>query len=75
MYEEPQDDFYALLGSPLGVQMLRLLLDHKGEIGFRYVEKVVVFAMTKEAETLVWGRAQSIMIVLSYPCTDRAFKN
>lgn len=74
VYEEPQDGFYALLGSPLGVQMLHLLLDHKSEVGFRYVKEVVLFAMEKEAATLDWERARTMMIVLSHPYANRSCK-
>ena len=74
VYEEPQRGFYALLGSTLGAQMLRMLIDHKGEIGFRFVEKVVVFATGKEIHTTQWENARSFMIVLSFPYAARVSK-
>lgn len=35
--------FYAILGSVNGANCLRLLRDHKADIGYRTVERVVVF--------------------------------
>ena len=51
MNGEPQKGSYALLGSTLGAQMLRMLIDHKGEISFRSVEKVEAWeTSTKRSE-------------------------
>ena len=75
MFEEPHNCSYALSGSELGVQMLHLLLDHRGEVGFRDAEKVIVFVMKKEAETLDWKRPRTFMIMLSYSYADRSSNN
>ena len=56
-----------MLGSILGAQMLRILLDHKAAIGYRVVEQVVVLAAREEADTEEFGKQRSFLIVLSDP--------
>ena len=47
----PQDQgFYALLGSVNGKSSMRMLLDHKGHIGYRTVEKVILVGDSDDKE-------------------------
>lgn len=62
-YTESDNGFFAFLGSVLGSSTMRLLLDHKADIGYRTVERVVVFAEDSEEDE--YDQARSIMIMLS----------
>lgn len=42
-FTDIDDGFYALLGSVLGNSSMHMLLDHKAEIGYRSVDRVVLF--------------------------------
>ena len=42
-YTDLDDRFYALLGSVVGKFMKHMLLDHKAEIEYRSVDRVVLF--------------------------------
>ena len=55
--------FHALLGSILGKSVLHMLLDHKAEIGYRCVDRVVLVGK----KDLQPGQARSFIIVLSEP--------
>ena len=43
VYTELDDRYYAILGSQNGASTMRILLDHKAQIGFRTVEKIILF--------------------------------
>ncbi len=45
IYTNVDDGYHALLGSPNGASTMRMLIDHRGEIGFRVVERVVVLPL------------------------------
>ncbi len=49
-YTELDNGFFALLGSVLGSSTMRMLLDHNTDIGYRTVERVVVFAKNNTEE-------------------------
>ena len=65
----PQDQsFYALLGSVNGKSSMRMLLDHKGHIGYRTVEKVIVVSDSDDKQQklkLDGPEARSFIILLS----------
>jgi hypothetical protein len=42
VYTKEDDGFYAILGSTNGASSMRLLIDHKAELGNRTVERIVV---------------------------------
>ena len=42
VYTELDDRYYAILGSQNGASTMRILLDHKAQIGFRTVEKIIL---------------------------------
>ena len=42
VYNKEDEGFYAILGSDNGASSMRLLIDHKAELGNRTVEKIVV---------------------------------
>lgn len=42
-FTDTDDGFYALLGSVLGKLAMHMLLDHKAEIDYRSVDRVVLF--------------------------------
>ena len=64
-----------LLGSINGASTMTILLDHKAEIGFRTVEKVVVFAENKTEHVERFGKLRSFMIVLSDRRTYQSVSN
>ena len=41
-YTDVDDGFYALLGSVLGKSTMHMLLDHKSEIGYGLVDRVIL---------------------------------
>ena len=41
-YSPLDNGFYALLGSPNGKTIMRMLLDHKSHIGYKTVERIVL---------------------------------
>lgn len=61
--------FFAILGSVLGRSAGNILLDHKEDIGYRIVERVIVFGKKGEGE-YEYEQAKSFMILLS-PCRQR----
>ena len=42
IYTKEDDGFYAILGSTNGASSMRLLIDHKAELGDRTVERIIV---------------------------------
>lgn len=66
-YTKYHSGFFALLGSVNGASTMRMLLDHEEEIGFRIVDKVVVFAENEVEQIEEFGKLRSFMIVLSDP--------
>ena len=66
-YTELDNGFFAILGSVLGTSTMHMLIDHKSQIGYRTVEKVVVFGYRKSGATLEHEKARTVMIVLSDP--------
>ena len=65
VYTKYHSGFFALLGSINGASTMRMLLDHKSQIGFRTVEKVVVFADDELEDPGNFWKLRSFMIVLS----------
>ena len=57
-FTEVDDGFYALLGSVLGKSAMHMLLDHKAEIGYRSVDRVILVGQGN-------GKARSFLILLS----------
>ncbi|OWY41765.1 hypothetical protein AA0118_g3464 [Alternaria tenuissima] len=55
--------FYAILGTPNGASTMRMLRDHKKELGHRIVEKIVVFG--KENLKMETPETRSVAIILS----------
>ena len=49
-YTNIVDGFFAILDSPNGASTLRMLMDQKEHIGYRTVERIVVFGYTKPKE-------------------------
>lgn len=66
-YTDLDDGFYALLGSALGKMMVNMLLDHKAEIGYRSVDRVVLLSKEGLVSDNQWGPTRSFLIVLSEP--------
>ena len=66
-YTETDDGFYALLGSILGNYVVNMLLDHKAEIEYKYVDRIVLFGKKNMAVGREWESARSVMILLSEP--------
>lgn len=62
-YIEVDDGFYALLGSVLGKLAMHMLLDHKAEVGYRLVDRVILVGQ-KHPDP---GKARSFLIQLSEP--------
>ncbi|TAQ86128.1 hypothetical protein B7494_g5549 [Chlorociboria aeruginascens] len=62
-YTNWDQGYHAILGSPNGGSTMRMLLDHKREIGYRTVERVVVLEEDKLA--LDKPQARSFLILLS----------
>lgn len=60
-YTNRDSGFFAIMGSVLGSSSMRVFIDHKSQIGYRTVEKVIVFGL----ENAVYENARNIMIVLS----------
>lgn len=65
VYTERDKGFYVLLGSVLGAQMMRILLDHRSDLGHRIVEHIVILPIEKDQEKSTATR--SLMFVLSEP--------
>jgi hypothetical protein len=55
--------FYAILGTPNGASTMRMLHDHRTELGHRIVEKIVVFG--KDGLTMKMAETRSMAILLS----------
>ena len=69
-YKESTDldeGFYALLGSVLGKSMMHMLLDHKAEMGYRCVDRVVLLGKQGLDPAEPWQLSRSLVIVLSEP--------
>ncbi|KAK2798739.1 hypothetical protein FQN50_008720 [Emmonsiellopsis sp. PD_5] len=64
-YTEFDEGYYAILGSTNGASTMRMLIDHKRDIGYRTVDKVIV--LPDAAFTSEEPKSQSFMIVLSGP--------
>jgi hypothetical protein len=62
-YIAGDDGYYGILGSVNGASSMRMLLDHKEEIGFRTVERVVVLG--RRFLTLNEPAARSFILLLS----------
>ena len=62
-FTQVDDGFHALLGSILGKSVLHMLLDHKAEIGYRCVDRIILVGK----KDLQPGQARSFIIVLSEP--------
>ena len=66
-FTETDDGFYALLGSVLRKYAMNLLLDHQADIGYRCVDRIVLFGRPQLVTGREWGYARSFMILLSEP--------
>ena len=62
-YSPLDNGFYALLGSPNGKTMMRMLLDHKSHIGYKTVERIVLVGDDKL--DLSEPEARTFLVVLS----------
>lgn len=51
-YTEGTDGFFAILGSPNGACSMRTLIDHKSDIHYRSVERVLVVGESDESKNL-----------------------
>ena len=63
----PLDEgFFALLGSVNGASTMRMLLDHKVDLGHKTIQKIVVFGcLNGAAEVDDFAKHRSFMLVLS----------
>lgn len=66
-YTDLDDGFYALLGSVLGKSIMHMLLDHKAEMGYRSIDRVVLLGKKGLDPAQQWELARSFLIVLSEP--------
>ncbi|KAL8819999.1 MAG: hypothetical protein Q9191_007610, partial [Dirinaria sp. TL-2023a] len=66
-FTETDDGFYALLGSQLGNLAVNMLLDHKESIGYKYVDRVVLFGKEGIIFGSEWGSARTLLMILSEP--------
>lgn len=57
--------FFALLKSVNGSSAMRMLLDHKGHIDHKTIEKIVVFPCRNVGEVDDFGVQRTFMLVLS----------
>lgn len=64
-YLPPDEGFFALLGSVNGSSTMRMLIDHKGRIGYKTVMKIIVFGCNSAADTGDFRKHRTFMIVLS----------
>lgn len=65
VYTNTDDGFWAILGSTNGASTVRMLKDHKTEIGFRTIEKVVVFECLADGDVFEKLKARSFAVLLS----------
>jgi len=62
-YTRLDNGFYAILGTPNGASTMRMLRDHRTELGHRVVEKIVVFG--EKDLTMNKAETRSMAILLS----------
>ena len=62
-YTRIDNGFYAILGTPNGASTMRMLRDHRTELGYRVVEKIVVFG--QKGLTMEGPETRSMVILLS----------
>ena len=62
-YSPLDDGFHALLGSPNGKTMMRMLLDHKSHLGYKTVERIVLVG--DETLELSGPEARTFLVALS----------
>ena len=62
-YTPLDNGFYALLGSPNGKIMMRMLLDHKSHIGYKTVERIILVG-DKDLD-LSEAQVRTFLLVLS----------
>lgn len=67
VYTPRDEGYYAILGSQNGASTMRLLIDHKAELGFRTVEKVIVFMCRYRGDEQNDELARSFAVILSDP--------
>ncbi|RDL38623.1 uncharacterized protein BP5553_02963 [Venustampulla echinocandica] len=63
----PMTDFMRFWAARMGLGNLRMLLDHKAGIGFRIIEKVVVFECRSDGDEDEELKARSFAVLLSDP--------
>ncbi|KAI8940455.1 hypothetical protein NX059_004141 [Plenodomus lindquistii] len=61
-YTRHDNGFYAILGTPNGASTMRMLRDHRTELGHRIVEKIVVFG--HKDLTMETAETRSMVILL-----------
>ncbi|KAJ8111302.1 hypothetical protein OPT61_g6074 [Boeremia exigua] len=62
-YTRQDNGFYAILGAPNGASTMRMLRDHRTELGYRVVENIVVFG--NKGLTMQAPETRSMPIILS----------
>lgn len=77
VYTKEDDGFYAILGSINGASSMRLLIDHKAELGNRIVDKIIVVGGLPGRRNGVdldlrddFTRSRSFLLVLSERRTE-----
>lgn len=66
-YTELDNGFFAILGSVLGTSTMHMLIDQRSQIGYRTVEKVIMFGYRKAGATVEYEKSRTVMIMLSDP--------
>ena len=64
-YSELDNGFFALLGSLLGTSTMRMLLDHKAQIGYKTIEKVVLLEDSESLPEDGLLKSRTMMLILS----------
>ncbi|KAK2759443.1 hypothetical protein FQN54_002921 [Arachnomyces sp. PD_36] len=64
-YTEGDPGFFAILGSPLGSCVLRMLIEHKGELEKQRIEKVVVLGVGENHDLDDFRLSRNAIFVLS----------
>ena len=67
MYTNIDDGFFAMLSSPNGASTLRMLIDHKEQIKYRTVKRIVVFGCRDIEDVEDDRKSRTYMLALSDP--------
>ena len=65
VYNSQDEGLFALLGSPNGASSMRMLKDHKKEMGYRTVDRIIVQGYETEEEALNIEKRRTFFIVLT----------